>query len=121
MMNKYGAFIIPFILLSCLLITGLLIYQNVNARRHEIGILKAIGSGTWNILFMVLAKALILGFLGSLMGFFTGSYLAEYFGKEIFRFTAFTIIAFPVLWMVAGWLPALIASRVDAAKTLSEE
>jgi ABC-type lipoprotein release transport system permease subunit len=132
MMNKYGAFIIPFVLLSCLLITGLLFYQNVNARRHEMGLLKAMGSGLWDILFMVLTKAMILGFLGSFMGFFIGSYLAEYFGREIFRFTAFsikplwnlfgfTIISFPVLWMIACWIPALVASRVDAAKTLSEE
>src|SRR4030042_5710726 len=37
MMNKYGAFIIPFVLVSCLLITGFLFYQNINARRYEIG------------------------------------------------------------------------------------
>lgn len=132
MMNKYGAFIIPFVLLSCLLITGLLFYQNVNARRHEIGLLKAIGTSTGRILFMILAKAMILGFIGAFLGFFLGSYFAGYFGREIFRFTAFsikplwnlfgyTILAFPVLWMAAGWLPALIAARVDAAKTLSEE
>ena len=51
MMNKYGAFIIPFIVISCLLITGLLFYQNVNVRKLEIGLLKAIGTSTFNILF----------------------------------------------------------------------
>ena len=132
MMNKYGAFIIPFILLSCLLITGLLFYQNVNTRRREIGLLKAMGTSTYKILFMILAKAVILGFTGSILGFFLGTCFAEYFGKEIFRFTAFsikplwnlfcyTILIFPLLWMAAGWIPALIASRVDSAKTLSEE
>lgn len=132
MMNKYGAFIIPFVLLSCLLITGLLFYQNVNARRHEIGLLKAMGTSTTKILIMILLKSLFLGFIGSLLGFFLGSYFAEYFGKEIFRFTAlsikplwdllgYTIVIFPVLWMVAGWVPGLVASQIDAAKTLSEE
>lgn len=132
MMNRYGAFIIPFILLSSLLITGLLFYQNVNIRRREIGLLKAMGTSTGQILFMILSKALILGLIGSLAGFLLGSFFAGYFGREIFRFTAFsikplwdlflyTIIIFPVLWMVAGWVPGLIASRIDSAKTLSEE
>ena len=132
MMNKYGAFIVPFVLISCLLITGLLFYQNVNARRREIGLLKAMGTSTNKILFMILSKAVILGFTGSISGFFLGSFFAEYFGREIFRFTAssikplwnlfgYTILIFPLLWMAAGWVPALIASRVDAAKTLSEE
>ena len=44
MMNKYGAFLIPFVVLSCLLITGLLFYQNVSARSRETGLLKALGT-----------------------------------------------------------------------------
>jgi ABC-type lipoprotein release transport system permease subunit len=132
MMNRYGAFIIPFVIIACLLITGLLFYQNINARRHEIGLLKAMGTSTGTILLMVLAKAFLLGFAGGILGFFTGSLVAEYFGREIFRFTAFSIkplwnlvyyciIIFPLLWMLSSWIPALIASRIDAAKTLSQE
>jgi putative ABC transport system permease protein len=132
MMNKYGAFIIPFIILTCLLITALLFYQNVTARNREIGLLKAMGKGNASILFMFLAKAFILGLIGGIIGFFLGSWIAEYFGKEIFRFTAsdikplwslfiYTIIIFTVLWMLASWVPALKATQVDAARTLSEE
>jgi putative ABC transport system permease protein len=132
MMNKYGAFIIPFVIITCLLITGLLFYQNINARRQEIGLLKAMGNSTASILFMVLAKAFLIGLSGGIIGFFIGSLMAEYFGREIFRFTAFSIKPlwnlfyycigiFPVLWMVASWIPALIASRIDAAKILSQE
>ncbi len=132
MMNKYGAFIIPFVLLSCLLITGLLFYQNILSRNREIGLLKAMGTSTLNILFMILIKAFMIGLSGSILGFFLGSFLAEYFGKEIFRFTALSIkplwslfysviIIFPLLWMLASWVPALIATRIDAAKILSQE
>jgi ABC-type antimicrobial peptide transport system permease subunit len=132
MMNKYGAFIIPFVVLTCLLITGLLFYQNILARTREIGILRALGTGTFSIILMILAKACILGLAGGLAGFFAGTLVAEYFGTEIFRFTAMnikpvwtlfyiTLVLFPVLWMIASWIPALIASRIDAAKTLSEE
>lgn len=132
MMNKYGSFIIPFILLASLLISGLLFYSNVNTRKNEIGILKAMGKSKAYVLLMFLLKAFILGVIGSIAGFFTGSFLAEYFGKEIFRFTAmdmkphwdifgYSLVIFPVLWMLSSWIPALLATQVDAAKTLSQE
>lgn len=132
MMNKYGSFIIPFILLASLLISGLLFYSNVNTRKHEIGILKAMGKSKFYVLLMFLLKAFILGVIGSIAGFFAGSFLAEYFGKEIFMFTAmaikphwdifgYSLVIFPVLWMLSSWIPALLATQVDAAKTLSQE
>jgi len=132
MMNKYGAFIIPFIMLTCLFITGLLFYQNVSTRKREIGLLKAMGTGNSGILFMFLAKAFIIGLTGGIAGFFLGTSLAGYFGKEIFLFTygdikpiwslfLYIIIIFPVLWMLASWVPALRATQIDAARTLSEE
>lgn len=132
MMNKYGAFIIPFVIISCLLITGLLFYQNVNLRKREIGLLKALGKSSFTIMFMILFKAFILGLAGGSIGFFLGTWVAEYFGKEIFRFTAlnikpvwsvfyYTIILFPILWMLSSWIPALLATRIDAAETLSKE
>lgn len=132
MMNKYGSFIIPFIIISALIISGLLFYSNVITRRNEIGLMKAMGKSKFQILYMILLKAFILGLLGSITGFFLGSFIAEYFGKEIFRFTAmsirplwnvfgFTIVIFPVLWMLSSWIPALLATQVDAAGTLSRE
>jgi ABC-type antimicrobial peptide transport system permease subunit len=132
MMNRYGAFIIPFVILSCLLITALLFYQNVNIRSREIGLLKAMGNSSFTIMFLILFKAFILGLAGGILGFFIGNWVAEYFGKEIFIFTAmnikpvwsifyYTIVLFPVLWILSSWVPALIATRIDAAKTLSKE
>jgi putative ABC transport system permease protein len=132
MMNRYGAFIIPFVIISCLLITALLFHQNVIARKREIGLLKAMGNSSFTIAFMILFKAFMLGLIGGILGFFIGSWIAEYFGKEIFRFTAlsikpvwlifyYTIAIFPLLWMLSSWIPALLASRLDAAKILSEE
>lgn len=132
MMNKYGSFIIPFVMLSSLLISGFLFYSNVTTRRHEIGILKATGKSKSYILLIILMKAFILGLIGSIAGFFFGSLIAEIFGKEIFMFTAtsirplwslliYTIIIFPVLWMLSSWIPALLATQVDAARILSQE
>jgi putative ABC transport system permease protein len=132
MMNKYGAFLIPFVILSSLLISALLFYSNVTSRRREIGLLIALGKSNFFILFMFLLKAWFLGLLGSITGFFTGNLVAGYFGKEIFRFTAieigpvwsifgYTIVIFPILWILSSWIPALIATQVDAAGILSQE
>lgn len=132
MMNKYGSFIIPFVILSALLISGLLFYSNVTTRRYEIGILKATGKSNFFITLIILLKAFVLGFLGSIAGFFAGSLIVKSFGAEIFQFTAsdieplwnvfaFSIIIFPVLWMLSSWIPALMATQVDAARTLSGE
>jgi putative ABC transport system permease protein len=132
MMNKYGSFLIPFVVLSALLISGLLFYSNVMTRRNEIGIMKAMGKGKLFIILMILMKAFVLGLTGTIAGFFAGSLIAEIFGKQIFQFTAeaikplwnifgYSIIIFPVLWMLSSWIPALAATRVDAARILSGE
>ncbi|HNX79294.1 MAG TPA: FtsX-like permease family protein [Prolixibacteraceae bacterium] len=132
MMNKYGAFLIPFIVLSALLISAFLFYSNVLHRKPEIGLMKALGKSHLFITGLFLLKAFLLGITGSLAGFFAGSWMAGYFGKKIFLFTAgdigttwsifgFTLLAFPLLWMLSAWIPALLATQVDAAETLSQE
>ena len=132
MMNKYGAFIIPFVILTALIVSGLLFYSNVTARRHEIGLMKAVGKSNFFLVSVILLKALVLGLAGGIAGFFAGTALAGYFGREIFLFTASDIrpawdllayggILFPLLWMLSSWIPALLATQVDAASTLSQE
>jgi len=132
MMNKYGAFIIPFVLVGCMLITGLLFYQNIKTRQYEFGILKAIGTGNLQIMTLILGKALVLGILGGLAGFWLGSSIASYFGQEIFQFTAQSIRPFwniliislwlaPLFSMLATWIPGLLATQIDPATILSKE
>ena len=132
MMNKYGAFMIPFVIISCLLISGLLFYQNITVRNREIGLMKSLGNSTYRILFIIVARAFILGLTGGIIGFFTGTSVAEYFGREIFRFTSsdirpvwnlllYCMLFFPMLWMLSSWIPALTATQIDAARTLSSE
>src|SRR5690554_2006981 len=61
MMNRYGAFIIPLVVVSSLLISGFLFYSNVTSRRYEIGILKATGKSKMYIISIVFLKAFIIG------------------------------------------------------------
>ncbi len=119
-------------MLSALLISGLLFYANVTTRRYEIGILKATGKSNFFITLIILLKAFVIGLVGSILGFFAGSLIAKSFGTEIFQFTAaaikplwnvfgYSIFIFPLLWMLSSWIPALLATQLDAAGTLSGE
>jgi ABC-type lipoprotein release transport system permease subunit len=92
----------------------------------------ATGKSKYYILLIIMVKAFLIGFIGTLIGFFAGNIFAEYFGREIFRFTAqdikplwsvlgYAIIIFPVLWTLSSWIPALVATQIDAARILSRE
>ena len=132
MMNKYGAMLIPLVIVGCLLITSFLFYQNIRSRKYEIGILMALGWGNKRIILLVISKAFIIGLLGAVIGFFVGFWIASFVGSNVFQFTAHNIkpiwtvfyaslILSPVLWMGASWIPALLATRIDPARTLSGE
>ena len=132
MMNRYGAFIIPFVMIACLLITALLFYQNVMVRRQEIGLMMALGNSNSRIVFVILFKAFLLGLTGGVAGFFLGTIAAGYFGREIFKFTAMNIKPvwsfllycagfFPFLWMAGSWIPAFLATKTDSARILAGE
>ncbi len=119
-------------ILSALLIAALLFYSNVLSRKQEIGLMKALGKSHAFVTGLFLLKAFILGLTGSFIGFLAGSLLSEYAGREVFRFTAmdigpewkllgYTLLIFPLLWMIASWIPALLAAQVDAARILSQE
>ncbi len=113
MMNKYGSFLIPFVMLAALLISGFLFYSNVTARRYEIGILIATGKSKFFISLIILLKAFVLGVAGSIAGFFIGSLIAKYFGMEIFKFTAMSI---KPLWPSAWLLHCNFSGSVDVVK-----
>ena len=132
MMNKYGSFIIPFVIFACLLITGFLFYENVKSRKYEIGVLMALGSGNGKVISLILGKAFMLGLTGAILGFFAGTGIADYFGREVFEFTAqnihprwnmllISMALSPFIFMLVSWIPALIAVRWDPAKILSEQ
>ena len=132
MMNKYGSFIIPFVLIGCMFISGLLFYQNIKIRRHEFGIFKATGKNNLEIMLFIIVKAVLFGIIGAITGFLFGSLIANYFGQEVFKFTAKSIKPFwnifwisliltPIFSAVVSFIPALIASKIDPAKILNEE
>ena len=127
------AVIMPAVLITCGVWIGVLAIMNVRDRQAEIGIMRALGYGSGKITALFLGKAVIIGLLGAIAGFFAGTALALYFGPDIFQITAKTVvkpesslliwslIAAPVFAAVSSFIPAMIAVTCDPAVMLRQE
>ena len=107
---------------------------NVWDRRSEIGILRAVGVGSGQIIKLFLFKSIIVGLLGSMLGCLIGllgvmeiNAFAVKSGSlsstQIFswRLVLLIVVCVPALAAVAGWLPAFMAAGQDPAETLRED
>ena len=132
MVERYALFILPGILVVCVVWVGLLSLMNVRERRREIGVLRALGVNSPQVAFLFLGRAVLLGVLGAALGFGVGTYLALHLGPRIFHVTAdkitpmfrllgYGVVVAPVVCAVAAYLPAVIAVREDPAEVLREE
>lgn len=130
--ETFAAWMIPLVIIGSTALIGLIIFNNVNERRPEVGILRAIGLRSRQILFVFMAKAFMMGLFGALagciIGFTVGLISSEISGlsqaaPELFRpgMLVIIMITAPLLSSFASWVPALIASRQDPAVILREE
>jgi putative ABC transport system permease protein len=103
-------------------------YANVFERRREIGTLMALGAESGLILRVFLLKALLVGLVGGVGGFFIGTALAVSLGP---RLAGVPVLPMPVLagWAVAisvgialaaSYFPARRAARLDPCATFQE-
>ncbi len=132
LMENYFALILPFILIVCAIWIGTLALLNTHDRKSEIGILRALGYGSWKIAFLFLEKAILVGLIGSVLGFIFGTGIALIYGADVFTVTfekiqpiysllIISIIAAPVFTAVSSFIPAMIAATHDPAESLREE
>ena len=124
--------LIPLVIIGSSALIGLITFNNVRERRHEVGILRAIGLRSRQILFVFLAKACMMGLFGAVGGYFIG-FVVGLLSSEISVFSReapgifnpgmllLVMITAPLLSSFASWVPALIASRQDPAIILREE
>lgn len=108
-------------------------YSAVDGRRLEIATLRAIGFGAAPVLLSVMIEALLLAFLGGVLGgalawlFFNGhsvSTLGGAFAQVVFRLTVTpALLSYGVAWacligVLGGLFPALRAARLPVAEAL---
>jgi len=130
--EAFAAWLIPFVIIGCTAWIGLLAFGNVRQRRGEIGILRALGLRSAQILLVFLTKAFLIGIIGAVLGYTGGFALGVAAGEltpgaqavgNLFDPVLLLLVLFaaPVLSGFASWIPALIAARQDPAEILREE
>jgi putative ABC transport system permease protein len=119
-----------------LLVGGLSIINtmtmSITERTKEIGIKKAVGAKTRNIMTEYLTEAGLIGLFGGIIGWILGALVVffinramEASGNTIFllstRLSVFAIVFSVILGIVAGIYPAYHAVRINIVKALREE
>jgi ABC-type lipoprotein release transport system permease subunit len=127
--------LVPLIILASTVWIAILGFVNVRERRSETGILRAIGMRSRQILTLFLAKSFLMGLAGGIIGCAAGAAAGRTLGAALDQgegiipaaelvdawLLAVGIASAVVLAVVAGLVPAVLASRQDPAEVLREE
>ncbi len=99
---------------------------SVSERNHEIGVRKAVGASSRNILMQFLFEALILSILGGIFGLLIGYFLAfiistitpfaPYISWEIILITLLTTLAVGIIFGIYPALKAAAKNPIDSLK-----
>ena len=133
--ERLASILTPVVVTACAVWIAVLGFTNVRARREEIGILRAIGVRSRDVMVMFVSRHVILGVLGGAMGFVAGVLAAVYFGAA-HEGTQIRMIDMDLSWaglllasvggaaalaVIAGWIPTMIAARQDPADVLRND
>ena len=126
-----AAVLVPVVMLGCAVWIGFLALANIRERRNEIGILRALGLHSHQILLIFLGKAVLVGLIGAVLGFVGGSLIGAAWrdapGAPPItmawmdpQLLLLVLIVAPLLAALASWLPAMLAAQQDPADILRE-
>ena len=130
--EKFSAMLVPLVMFGSGIWIGFLTIVNVRQRKSEIGILRAIGVQSTQILMLFLGKAILIGVLGAAAGFLIGFYGGISWGElplnaetslQLFS-PDLLLISFVLAILLSGiasWIPAMLAAQQDPADILQEE
>ena len=133
--ERLASILTPVVVTACAVWIAILGFTNVRARREEIGILRAIGVRSRDVMVMFVSRHVLLGVLGGALGFFAGVLAAVYFGVA-HEGTRIRMIDMDLSWpglllasvggaaalsVIAGWIPTMIAARQDPADVLRND
>jgi ABC-type antimicrobial peptide transport system permease subunit len=128
---RYAKVLVSLAMVICVVWVALLALGNVRGRRSEIGLLRALGLRSRQIVCIFLSRAVIIGLvggiLGSMAGIFLCSHLAEPVGESsydwMFNLNMLGLAIFVALaiTVISSCVPTILAARLDPAETLREE
>ncbi len=133
--EAFAAWMIPLVIIGCIMWVGLLSFSNVRQRTAEIGILRALGYRSKQILAIFLSKAVLMGLAGAVAGYVAGFLIGIAWGRlediplsaqaavSLFNpsLLASILVTAPILAAVASWIPAVVAAQQDPAVVLRED
>jgi len=131
--ERLASILTPVILVACALWVALMGFINVRSRREEIGILRTVGVSAKSIFMLFVWKHITIGILGGCIGLVLGSFFVLFFanpgvaagsvGSPPFwlGMAGLAILGASLLAVLAGWIPAMIASNQDPAEVMREE
>jgi len=130
--RRVAAVLVPLVLIGSAVWIALLMFGNVRERRAEIGILRAIGLRSLHVLVVFLGKAVLIGLVGSVLGYAAGFLLGAAVGdlglsasslRQLFApsLLFLSVVLAPILSALASWLPSLLAAQQDPAVILAAE
>jgi len=127
-MEKFSLIFLIIIILVGGISIGNYMWSNVEERKKEIGSLLAIGASPGKIYYIFLGKALILGLTGGIAGYLFGTLAGMILGPQI---AGVKVLPIPLLFIwavviavgisvIASYLPARRAAKLDPALILQE-
>ncbi|HNT34842.1 MAG TPA: FtsX-like permease family protein, partial [bacterium] len=128
--ESFVSWLIPVVIIGSGFLVAVLAFGNVRERRAEIGILRAIGVASKQVLQLFLWRGVLIGLLGAPLGFLAGCISAAFLGAEAPgsiqficdpRLLLMVWAAAPILAAFASWPPAMAASQQDPALILREQ
>jgi putative ABC transport system permease protein len=129
MSERNARFVMAIVLLVAAAWVGVMAVINVRQRASEIGILRALGYGSWTIAGLVLGRATFIGLIAAVVGTGLGTWSAMAFGSSIFEVTAksiqpqaellwYALLATPAFAAAASLMPAALAVVQDPTHVL---
>lgn len=129
MMNKISLVFLIIILFVGSISIGNYIWANVNERRKEIGILRMIGYHKRHIYYILILKAIIMGFVGGIAGYFVGTLAAIWLGPQfagievtpIYILLIFSIVIAVTISVLGSVIPAYMAGKIEPFSNMQED
>jgi putative ABC transport system permease protein len=125
--SLFGIFGLLGMVLASVGIYGVMAYM-VAQRTNEIGLRMALGARPWDVLRLVVGQGMRLTLAGIVMGIVAGLVATRLMGSLLFgvstsdpvTFGAVSVLVAAVA-LIAGWLPARRAARIDPVLALRQE
>jgi putative ABC transport system permease protein len=127
---RLASLAVPLVFLGAACWIGFLSLANARERRGEIGILRALGLSSGQLLAILLGRALLMGLGGAILGSAAGLLMGTFWPTRAVHSTWATadmraclliLVGASMLAIVATWLPAWTAARQDPARLLQDQ